>query len=171
MARTTTPGRPRAGRAAQRGFTLLEALIALLVLSVGLLGLAALQARGLAYNHDAFVRSQATLLAYDMIERMRMHAVNRGLSEVARYVEAGGQDSADRCDDAAWQSTDVTLEVACWKRAVERRLPNGTATIAAGTSASEYVITLTWNDRTVGQKGEPDEAGDTLKVQTWSVQL
>lgn len=54
-----------------RGFTLLEVLIALLVLSIGLLGLAALQTVTLKANHSAYFRSQATFLAYDMMDRMR----------------------------------------------------------------------------------------------------
>lgn len=54
-----------------QGFTLIEVLIAVLVLSIGLLGLAALQATSLRNNHSGYLRSQATLLAYDMIDRMR----------------------------------------------------------------------------------------------------
>ena len=54
-----------------RGFTLLEILIAVGVLSIGLLGIAGLQALGQRSNHSAYLRSQATALAYDMIDRMR----------------------------------------------------------------------------------------------------
>ena len=43
-----------------QGFSLMEVLVALLVLAIGLLGLAALQARGVKFNHDAYLRSQAT---------------------------------------------------------------------------------------------------------------
>src|SRR5690606_37316619 len=53
------------------GFTLIEVLIALVVMSVGLLGLASLQTNTLAFNRDAYLRSQATALAYDIIDRMR----------------------------------------------------------------------------------------------------
>jgi len=55
----------------QRGFTLLEVLIALLVLSIGLLGLAALQTTGLRSNEMASMRTTATQLAYDISDRMR----------------------------------------------------------------------------------------------------
>lgn len=55
----------------QRGFSLLEVLIALLVLAVGLLGLAALQNMGLRFNHQSYERTQATILIEDMIDRMR----------------------------------------------------------------------------------------------------
>jgi len=59
----------------QRGFNLLEVLIALVVLSLGLLGLAALQNMGLRLGNESYQRSQATLLIYEMIDRMRANAV------------------------------------------------------------------------------------------------
>ena len=52
----------------QRGFSLLEVLISLAVLSVGLLGLAALQTVGLRINHDSYQRTQATIMAYDIAD-------------------------------------------------------------------------------------------------------
>ena len=55
------------------GFTLVEVMVAVLVLSVGLLGFAALQSRGLRLNHDALIRTQATFLANDMMDRMRTY--------------------------------------------------------------------------------------------------
>jgi type IV pilus assembly protein PilV len=55
----------------QRGFTLTEVLIAVLVLAVGLLGLAGLQLAGMKSNHSAYLRSQATIVAYDLLDRMR----------------------------------------------------------------------------------------------------
>jgi len=58
-------------RPAQTGVTLLESLITLLVMSVGLLGMAALQFVGSQENASALRQSQATWLAYDMAERMR----------------------------------------------------------------------------------------------------
>jgi type IV pilus assembly protein PilV len=59
------------GSAGQGGFTLIEVLIAVLVLAIGLLGLAGLQASALRFNHDAQLRTQATLLAYDIADRAR----------------------------------------------------------------------------------------------------
>jgi type IV pilus assembly protein PilV len=71
--RWLAPRRPIATAAAPgvRGFTLVESLIALLVLSIGLLGVAALQLTSLQANSGAFQRSQATFLAQDLADRMR----------------------------------------------------------------------------------------------------
>lgn len=54
-----------------RGFTLIEVLIALLVLSIGLLGLASMQLSSIQYSNNAKQRTQATFLAYDILDRMR----------------------------------------------------------------------------------------------------
>ena len=53
------------------GFTLVEVLISVIVLSIGLLGLAGLQASSLKNNNSAYLRTQATLLANDMLDRIR----------------------------------------------------------------------------------------------------
>jgi type IV pilus assembly protein PilV len=53
------------------GFTLIEVLVAMVVLTVGLLGLAGLQATSLKNSQNAYYRSVATQLAYDMADRMR----------------------------------------------------------------------------------------------------
>lgn len=61
----------RSTRAA--GFTLLEVLIALVIASIGLLGLAGLQAASLRANHGAYLRSQAAFIASDIADRMRVN--------------------------------------------------------------------------------------------------
>ncbi len=69
-------------RIASSGFSLLEVMIALFVLSIGLLGLAALQSVALKSNHSAYHRSQATFLAYDVMDRMR---ANRNAAMAGNY--------------------------------------------------------------------------------------
>jgi type IV pilus assembly protein PilV len=53
------------------GFTLIEVLISMILLAIGLLGLASLQAMALRDNQDAYYYQQATLLAYEMQDRIR----------------------------------------------------------------------------------------------------
>ncbi|HHQ69377.1 MAG TPA: type IV pilus modification protein PilV [Halothiobacillaceae bacterium] len=66
----------------QRGITLLEVLIAVLVLAIGLIGTAAMQNKSLALNHGAYLESQATNLAYDIADRMR---ANRTAAKDGKY--------------------------------------------------------------------------------------
>ncbi len=72
MKRHTTNFRGRGN-----GFTLVEALVALLAPSIGLLGVAGLQLSGLRNNLSAAWRSQATYLSYDIIDRMRANRDGR----------------------------------------------------------------------------------------------
>ena len=65
-------------RSAMEGFSLIEVLVALFVLSIGLLGLAALQTTGLRFSHQSYERTQATLQAYDIIDRMRTNKSGTG---------------------------------------------------------------------------------------------
>lgn len=77
MRRHSYPISLRQGRHDQCGFTLLEVLIALLVLSIGLLGLAALQTIGLKFTHESYQRTQAVIQAYDMLDRIRANSGGR----------------------------------------------------------------------------------------------
>lgn len=55
----------------QKGFSLVELLVAVVILAIGVLGTIAMQARALNDNLDAYMRTQANLLAYDLSDRMR----------------------------------------------------------------------------------------------------
>jgi type IV pilus assembly protein PilV len=67
----------------QRGTTLIEVLVAIVVLSVGLLGMALLQVTSVQSNYSAYYRSQVTILASDLADRMR---ANRTAALGSAYV-------------------------------------------------------------------------------------
>lgn len=77
----------------QRGLTLVEALITLLVMTIGLLGIAAMQVIGVQENASAFRHSQATWLVYDMADRMRANSNPAALDP--GDASAGPEDIAD----------------------------------------------------------------------------
>ena len=70
----------------QHGFSLMEVLVAMVVLSVGLLGLAALQTQGMRYNNEAYFRTQANNAAYQFIAMMRADREN-----LADYMYSAAQ--------------------------------------------------------------------------------
>ncbi|MFU8819992.1 MAG: type IV pilus modification protein PilV [Gammaproteobacteria bacterium] len=125
-----------------RGFTLLEVMIALLVLSIGLLGIAALQGVGLRSSHGAYLTSQASLLAYDMADRIRTNP-----QTPATY---NGFDTATVNCSAALPATPLAdADLSQWACAVQQLLPNGSAGIfgAAGANGiATYTITVEWED-------------------------
>ncbi len=119
----------------QRGFTLLEVLVALLVLSIGLLGLAGLMASSLRNNQSAYYRSQATWLAYDVIDRMRTNRPNAAdyIVGIGGASVAGGLAAADITD---------------WKAMISNSLPGGDGSVAlvAAGEARTVTVVIQWND-------------------------
>jgi prepilin-type N-terminal cleavage/methylation domain-containing protein len=65
-----------ASAASERGVTLIEVLVAVVLLSIGLLGLAGLQLRGMQVNQGSAMRSQAAIMADDLADRMRSDYAN-----------------------------------------------------------------------------------------------
>ncbi len=74
-----------------RGFSMIELLVAVLVMGVGVLGVTGLQLVSLQNNRDALLRAEAVNLAYDILDRVR---VNPGAG-----VAGAGYDGVDIDDD------------------------------------------------------------------------
>jgi type IV pilus assembly protein PilV len=103
------------------GFSLVEVLVSLLILSLGLIGLAGVQTRGIASNYSALQRSQATLYAYDIVERMRANRETARLSSFPYQIDFGG-------DPDSALSTLVKEDLIGWLGALNA-LPNGEGAI------------------------------------------
>ena len=165
-----TFSRPEVKTRSQTGFSLFEVLIALLVLSIGLIGLATLQAQGIRSNYSASSRSEATFLAADIADRMRANmrntstltqnlttlAANYGINTYsdARY-NPGGADVATQCANA-----NVSAADACeWEAAIENLLPSGRGVVTQ--TGGVFLITLMWDDERTGATGTNCTGGDT----------
>lgn len=97
----------RSEQTQQAGFSLLEVLIALLVLAIGLLGLAALQNVGLRLNSQSYERTQATILIDDMIDRMRANSAGVTAGDYNALVPAltNTPPTATNCETTACATT------------------------------------------------------------------
>lgn len=125
------------------GFTLIEVLIAMLVLAVGLLGLAGLQATGLKNNQSAYNRSQATQLAYDLADRMRANVAGKASYTAILPSSATAKTNClttTGCTPADLAQNDLFE----WNSAVSNNLPSGIGTIAV--AANIFTISITWDD-------------------------
>lgn len=136
------------------GFSLVEVLVALLVISIGMLGLAALYVETLRLNRTAIFRTQAVTLASDMAERIRANAAG-----VAGYAGAGADSG---CNEGAAAAVECTADqmaaqdVFDWQQSAQALLPGGTAVIgvvaAGGGAPNVYTLTITWTE--VSQGGD-----------------
>ena len=125
-------------RNAETGFTLLEVLIALLVLSFGLLGLAALQAYSVKANQSANFRSQATALASMMLDNMRANRANIGSYYSDDYEDVD-------CEDAPDTSTVAARDLSVWRSKINCVLPLGRGAVAR-ISDNEMAVCIRWSD-------------------------
>lgn len=123
----------------------MEVLVTVLILAIGLLGLASLQLNALRNNTSAQERSQATVLAYEIADRMRSNRVSAraGTYDIGLGVAAG---TPTDCAAAACSPAQLAgFDTAQWKDDVARLLPAGDA--AVGTDAGGVVtITIQWLD-------------------------
>jgi len=127
---------PRHPAARQSGFSLLEVVIALLVITIGLLGLLTMQIYSLKGNQSAYLRSQATVMAYELVDAMR--------------ADRDGALSGDYDDGAGGLRAD-------WDARLTAVMGGGAAATVVRNDNSVQ-ITINWND----DRGEVvDQAGNT----------
>jgi len=130
------------------GFTLLEVLIALLIFSIGLLGLAGLESQSLRFNHSAYLRTQASYMAYDILDRMRANRATALNNQYNAGLSTTGTNY--NCDQAA--TTCTTSEMALhdiyeWKQLLSQ-LPDGKGSVSR--SGDTFSITVQWADPITG---------------------
>ncbi len=147
-----------------KGFSLLEVLISLIILSVGLLGLAAMQAGTLKMNHGAYQRTQATLLAYDMLDRMRAN----------RTAALAGFYDLDMGDDAPTPGDLATTDVEEWLNDyVSVLLTDGDGEISCDAVTNVCTVEVQWDEARMGGSSTDvsTETGTTLISFTFSAQI
>ncbi|HIZ51575.1 MAG TPA: type IV pilus modification protein PilV [Candidatus Pseudomonas excrementavium] len=132
--------------ATQRGVSLLEVLVAVLVLAIGVLGAVSLQVNALRYNASAAHNTQASFLAYDMLDRMRANTAN--LSSYAINVNTACAASSPGASILATDRQDFAHAVSCL-------LPGGYGSV--GINGNRATITIGWSeDRIVAASGNTE---------------
>jgi len=129
------------------GFGLIEVLVALIVISVGMIGIAALYGQGLRASGTALYRTIAVNLASDMAERIRVNRLgnaNYGGAAALGKCDPGGDTD---CTTAAMAAHDLFV----WQADVAAQLPNGAGVVQyTGTTPPTYTIRVAWQEVGVG---------------------
>lgn len=131
-------------RSRARGFTLVETMVALVVLAVGMLGIAGLYVTTLKSGGGAIYRMQAVNLAADLADRIRTNrGANVAYAGAAADNNCYGAGSVD-CAPALMAANDLFV----WQQQVAAILPNGNANVLVVGAAVPftYTITINWTE-------------------------
>jgi len=129
------------------GFTLLEVLVALVVLSIGLLGLAALQTTAFRYNHQSYQRTQAVIQAYDILDRIRANPAGKNAGLYNTVASGYIPTSPPNCMTSSCSETQMaTYDIAQWNTTNAAILTSGVGQISTNGATMIRTITIQWTE-------------------------
>ena len=144
--RTAKPGR------SQRGDTMIEVLVTIIIIAVGVLGAAALQVTTLKNLSSSHSASVAAILAEDFSERMRANG------DVARdnnaYVHNAAPGAFPDCAANACSMAQLaTYDMGTWWQQLTTVLPSGRGEVTRNAGTNTFVLTVRWDDDRSGSTG------------------
>lgn len=140
------------------GFSLIELLVAVLVLAIGLTGLAGLQIVGLRNNQTAYHRSLATELAYDMADRMRSNPA--GVLAGSYNIGTAGT-NAKLCETAVCTPQQLAAyDLLLWNNELAALLPNGSGVVCLDS-------TVEIGDSNAAPANHCDNLGNVYAIKVW----
>jgi type IV pilus assembly protein PilV len=139
----------------QQGFSLIEVLVTMVIISFGLLGIAGVIVNSMKNNQSSYARTQASVLANDIIDRMR---ANRVTAEGAVAPAANPYDIAIGTAVAAG-NTVVLNDLSQWRTALAAAMPSGTGSVAMDATRKVRVV-VQWNDARASGDSTVVGAGD-----------
>lgn len=145
---------PLSSQVSSHGFSLLEVLITILIVSFGLLGMAALVVSGVRSNNVAHYRSVASKQTEDIADRMRANIT--GVTAGAYDALADNIPSTVDCVASVCNETQMaTYDHAQWNTANSILLPTGRGTVN-GSLAAGYSITVMWIEKEMNGEADPN---------------
>ncbi|MGZ8094986.1 MAG: type IV pilus modification protein PilV [Methylosarcina sp.] len=142
----------------ESGFTLIEILIAMVILSIGLLGLAGMQATVLKNNQSAYNRSLATQLTYDIADRIRANLDDGNKLDASTYTTIDSGDARAQSDCISISATCTTVDMAEndlyeWNLALSA-LPSAEGSVTVVASTRTFTVTINWDDNRNGNDND-----------------
>jgi type IV pilus assembly protein PilV len=133
----------------QRGFSLVESLVALVVMSVGMLGIASLYVTSLQTNRSALTRSQAVTLVNDMADRIRANSLAKAAYNLSGY-EDGPEDACPGNANCTPQDL-AESDLFRWLNSFQRVLPSNALgkvqyTAGVGGAPDKYSVSVEWKE-------------------------
>lgn len=126
------------------GATLIEIIITVLLLSTCLLSMGIMQKRSLQFNQSAFMRSQANIYVYDILDRIRLNK-----KDIASYNVAYG--------GSVTGTTVAATDMIAWRDNIKRYLPDGDGAIVCNSTTNSCQISVRWSEEQMFSR----KAGDT----------
>lgn len=162
------------------GFTLLEVMVVLLVMSIGMLGVAGLQAATSRYKINAWSRASTAVLFSDFADRVRANPEQAGLSyfsdkaaestsaytlseDWSTQLSATLTVSPDCMSTACTAAERATYDMTIWRQEVRRQLPQG-AVIVSGNRTSGMAVSMMWYDKQFVDKDGALVTSNSCKV-------
>lgn len=158
-------GRAPYAPGAQAGVSLIEVLVSIFIIAISLLGLAGLQARATNAEFESYQRTQAIVLANDMVERIRMNRIDRGyFKNISGYVGTGfpgGTGAFAGLDCAGTGLTRAQTDLCAWSSVLQgASVTNAGAAVGAVVDARGCVS----YDATTEYSGVADSGVYTVAV-------
>lgn len=145
----------------QSGISLIESLVALLVLALGILGMAGLQTRTLVDSRATNARAVAVKMVDDLSERIQLNAGARLLPANPYFVAWGAPPIAPDCFNAACTPAQAaTLDLNQWKQTLASLLPGGDAAVfQSPLDPTQIGVLIGWNDNISDQANAAGDGG------------
>lgn len=137
------PIHPNRAPLRQRGFSLVEVLIALVIMSVGMLGIAGLYVQSMQAGRTSMLRHHAVTLAGDVADRIRANP-RAGIAYEGAGVDGSCISGVVNCDEVTMAGQDILL----WQQQADDTLPAGDVEIIFDDSGIPplYTINVTWSE-------------------------
>lgn len=147
----------------QRGATLIEVLVALLVLAIGLLGMLGLQNRALKFSQAALYDSQARHAISDLVERVRMNTrLDASNAQYYSISQASSSSAATSCVNSNCSPRQLAAwDVSQWLAALTNTLPDAKAEVKYAQGSSELTVSVFYSTAYLNkQAAGPGISGD-----------
>ena len=165
------------------GFTLLEIMIALMIFSIGLLGLAGLQATSLEFNRNALSRTLAIQQAENMADRIRANLKTFDGTAIASYdtvttaMPSEPTSAFNNCyyisgsaPTACTPQNLAQIDIFEWQLRNSQILPSGRGRISRP-SGTYFQITVMWDEKRTGATGENCSGNALSDLECYTIQL